>query len=339
MSKLYANITNVTYPISVNVNHSHGSAVSIATINCANHSLNIGDSIDVDIGYPTDHARVFRGYVKQIERKVPDDTYTITAHDVLVRAVDYFVVSSNPENPFTRSNISAEDLVRDVLAEASLTNYDYDATFFTFAPSSDVEVNLVSAYDFCKQIADLLTWHLYADQNGQVHFVQRKPNVMVAGSPEEDQPGFTVDIPFATITNSQILNISHKKSEKDLRNRMVVYGSTGVYASAQSANSYDPDTGTSYAVLPGGYFKSSVLATAMITTNSMAQTTADYNLQLYNKLSSELFMTVVGDSNYLARRVVTIVQPDLGLNGDYYIYSSEHSWGKDGYTVNLILRK
>ena len=337
--KPYISANGITNPISLTLNTSHSASVSIATIDCTSYSLEIGDAITIYIGYEGDYNKVFTGYVKQTSKKVPDQTYTIVAHDKLVREVDYFIVSSNPDTPFTRRNVKAEDLVEDVLALAQLTDYDYDATSFTFGKVYDVEVNLVSSYDYCKMIADLLTWHLYADEDGTVHFINRKPHVMVAGSPEASQPGFSADSPIKTVNDSTILTLSRTLSEKDLRNRIVVYGSEGVYASSQSSNSWNPETQSYQQVLPGGYYKSAVLATYIIDSNGVADDTADYNLKLMNRLSSEISMTVVGDPDLLARRVVTINETKLGINMDYYIFSAEHTISNAGYVVNMLLRR
>jgi len=329
MSNLYCSITNLTNVLNVNVSMSHVSAVTTAVIEAIGSTLSIGDSITIDLGYNDNHAQIFEGYVKSIDKNVPENTYTITAHDVLVRAIDFFVVSTDPEDPFTRSNISAEDLIEDVLELAGITGLDADPTNFVFATASEAEVNLVSAYDYCKFIADFLTYHLYADTTGTVHFLNRKPYVMEAGSPESSQPGFVADSSSGTIDDTKILTFTYKESEQDLRNRVVVYGSPGVYAEASDSSPY----------LPGGYYKSVAFATPLIDQTSYAQAAADYNLLILNRLTRQISMTVIGDPDYLARRVFTVQESILSIDDDYYILIAEHLWSKSGYTVNMELRK
>ena len=330
MDSLYADVTGVTNPINITVSESHNSATSTAVIECISHSLNIGDTITVDLGYTTNHGEVFSGYVKEIDRAVPSNTYIIVAHDVMIRAVDFFIASSNPDTPFSRANIKAEFLVRDVLALAGLTNFSYDATSFTLAVYTTAEVNLVGAYDYCNSIADLLAWHLYADKNGVVHFVDRKP--YVTGS---DSSSFNLD------SNSifNIINFTHKLSERDLRNRVVVYGSTGVYAEAKQATSYNPLTSSNEQILPAGFYKTAVAASPLINETSLAQLAADYNLDLYNRLGSNINITVLGDPALEARMIVNVDESISGISGDYYVYLAEHRWGSDGYVVNMDLRK
>jgi hypothetical protein len=329
MSILYANVTGVSTPLNISVSMSHVSAVTTATIECISTTLGIGDDIEIDLGYSDNHAKIFTGYVKGIDHSIPTNTYLITAHDVLVRAIDFFVVSEDPENPFTRSNISAEDLIEDVLGLAGITGLDADPTNFVFATASEAEVNLVSAYDYCKYIADFLTYHIYADHNGTVHFLNRKPYVMVAGSPESSQPGFNADSSAGTIDDTKILTFTYKESEQDLRNRVVVYGSPGVYAEASDSSPY----------LPAGYYKSMAFATPLIDQNSYAQDAADYNLLLLNRLTRQISTTVIGDPSYLARRAFTMQESILSINDLYYTLIAEHSWSKSGYTVNMELRK
>jgi hypothetical protein len=330
MDSLYASVTGVTNPLNITVSESHSSSTSTAIIECLSHSLNIGDYISVDLGYVTNHAIIFRGYVKEIDRAVPQNTYNIIAHDVMIRAVDFFVASTNPDQPFSRNDIKAETLVRDVLELAGLTDYDYDATNFTLAINTVAEVNLVSAYDYCNGIAELLAWHLYADKNGQVHFVDRKPYV-VGG----DTSVYTVD------SNNlyNIISFTHKLSERDLRNRVVVYGSTGIYAEAKQATSYNPLTSSYEQILPTGFYKTAVAASPLINQTSLAQQAADYNLDLYNRLGSNISLSILGSHSVEARTVITVDESITGISGDYYVYLVEHTWGADGYIVNMDLRK
>lgn len=329
MPDLYASITGLSNILNVNVSQSHASAVTTAIIEAESSTLDIGDSITIDLGYDTNHAQIFTGYVKQIDRAIPNNTYTITAHDILVRAIDFFVVSDNPEEPFKRTNISAEDLVADVLALAQITGIDADPTNFVFATASEAEVNLVSSYDYCKSIADYITYHLYADENGTVHFLNRKPYVMVAGSPEASQPGFVADTSSGTIDDTKIITFTYKESEQDLRNKVVVYGTPGVYATAQASSPY----------LPAGYYKAVAFATPLIDVQGYAQQAADYNLLILNRLTRQVSMTTLGDPSYMARKVFTIDEDISGINDNYYVLICEHSWSPSGYTCTMELRK
>ncbi len=315
--QLAHSVTSTSGVEQITISHSHNAASSTATILASTTSLGLGDSVTINQGYLGDIDKTFFGYVKQIERTVPDDKYLITVHDVMSRAVDYFIASSTPDNPFTRSSISAENLVRDVMALAGLTSFNFDATSFTFAVNNPAEVNLASSYDYCKAITRILAWHLYADINGVVQFVDRKPYVMGG------------DTPIKTINDSDILNITRTTSDHDLRNRIVVYGAPGITAETSAVSPF----------LPPGFFKTVVLSSSIVDLQSMADDAAAFNLTLLNRLTKEMIIEVEGDQDLIARKVIHVHQTNLGEDDDWYIYSSDHSYGSSGYITTLNLRK
>jgi len=330
MSKtLYGTATGISNIIAMQVSTGHSFSTSTAFVKCINPSIGIGDSIEIDLGYSTNHKKIFQGYVKTIVREVPENVYTITAKDELIRAVDFYIVPTNPEDSFKRHNISAEDLVHDILDLAGITNYTYEATSFTFATKSgnDVEVKLTSSYDFAKMIADLLAWHLWSDENGLIHFENRKPHVMTgtSGQPGDDE----ADVPITTIDDSTIVQFNYGESDRDLRNRVVVHGAEGIYAEASATSIY----------LPEGFYKSMALVSPIIDNEGMAQSACDYNLELYNKLTVSSTVTLEGNPDLIARNVITVDEDFTGTSGDWYIYLGEHRWDQNGYICNLELRQ
>jgi hypothetical protein len=311
-------VTGVTNPLTVSVNSSHGNPTSVAIITYEGNSLSIGDAITVTMGYPGNTELLFTGYVKRIEQSYPDGVYTATAHDVLIKAIDYFIAASNPENPLTYYQIDAEDLIEDVLSQAGITNYVGDTSNFIYAWTVEAEINLVGAYDFCSQLTNMLAWHLYAKPNGQVRFLDRKPYVMGGDSPEK------------TVAHPSILSVTEGTSSDELRNRVVVYGANGIYAEASASSPY----------LPAGFYQTTVLSTYLIDRVDVAQSAADYNLARWNRLTESLNVSIEGDPDLLARDVITFTDTQfLGVNDDYYIYSSEHKLDDSGYILNMELRK
>jgi len=338
---LYANVTGISNPISIGVSTSHSASTASATIECINPSVSIGDLITIDLGYSDDHGQIFKGYVKNIVRQVPDNVYTIMAKDVLIRAVDYFIVPTNPDEGYSRSNIKAEDLIEDILGMCGLNDYSGDNSSFTFATKSGnkVEVKLTSAYDFCKLIADLLAWHIWADEDGTVHFKNRKPRIMDGTSGQVgDPPGGVPDSPVTTINDDNIFDFIYTESERDLRNRVVVHGAEGVYAESKSGTSYNPITDAMEQILPVGYYKSMALVSPIIDSDSMAELATDYNLDMYNRLTVSIQAQVEGNHLYMARKTLTVDEAITGVNRDFYIYLAEHAWSRNGYSCNLELR-
>jgi hypothetical protein len=312
--QIYMSATNTSGIQSVNINTSHTAQSATCQIEAESTSLDIGSSVTVQLGYNGLGTTVFTGYVKYIEIKEPTLLYSITCSDVLVRAMDFFIASSTPDNPFTRNHIKAEDLVKDVLALAGLTNYTGDNTLFTFGINNPVEVNLTSSYDYSRFIGDILAYNVYADINGQVHFTRRLPYIV---------PG---DTSIGTITKSISTSMNFSKTDKDLRNRVVVYGADNVHGEASAESPY----------LPAGFYKSVVVAAPTVFDNDgMAQQAAEYNLELLNRLTQSVNIVMIGNPIYLARHCATVVNSDLGLNSIGYIYAASHSASSAGYTTNL----
>lgn len=319
METIYMNVDGCTGVQGLTVTDSHAAPTSTALVVTEDTTLDVGDLVEIDGGYVSNHNVLFKGYVKEIQVREAEKLYNITLSNIMIRAVDYYLVASNPDNPFRRSNIKAETVVKQLLAIAGITSYVSDPTLFTFAVHNPMEVNLTGIYDYCRFIADILAYHLYADNNGTAHFINRRPYVM--GS----------DVSVGTIDNYDLLDFLFAYSDNDLRNRIVVYGSEGIYAESKVASPY----------LPAGYYKSAaVSAPGVIDTQTMADQSADYNLELLNRLTYRCNLTIIGDPSYVVRQVVTLDKPDVvGASDDWYIYGVEHTISKDGYTTGLELRK
>lgn len=329
--KLYCNVTGTTGIKSCAVSTSHGNATSVAIVEAISTTLSLGDSITVDMGYVGNHALQFTGYVKQVEKKVPEKLYSITAGDVMVRAQDTFIAASNPLEPLKYNNIAAELLIKDLIERAGITSFDYDETSFVFGPTSEFEINLVNTYDYCKMISDALTWSLWADLNGTVQFKNRKPYVMLGSdTPESLQVGWVSDpAPTYTLYDTVIQDLSFHRDIRNLRNRVVVYGNEGVFAEA---------TRTSQS-LPVDVVKSAVLAFAgLVDNNTLAQQIADYNVSLYNRAEETVVVSIIGDPSLQARTVIALDENRFDITGTWYVFSCEHNLSSSGYITTLTLK-
>ncbi len=341
--KLFCDIPGVTKPLLVSVNNSHNNATAIATVTCEGTAIDIGDPIEIDLGFTDEHANIFTGWVKGVDRQVPEDIYTITAQDKLVQGIDYFIVSTSPDEPYNYGKgIAAEDLVNEVLelADVPLTPGFIDVTNFVFGVNNDVEVNLVSSYDYAKMIADVVTWSIWCDRAGNIHFENRKPFVM--GADDYGQLGWTEDVPLnvAPYTDIIILDNTYKRTEKELRNRIVVYGEGGIKADKSRADSLDPLDGLYHQVLPVGFYKSVVVSYAFIGTQSIADDIAQYNLDKLNKITEQVQTTMEGKPILEARKVIRLQEDITGIpNSLWYIYTIDHNWSRDGYSVLMDLRR
>jgi len=305
---LSASATGCSNIISAVITDSYVASTGTATIVCTNTNRGIGDSIEVSL----QGTKMFEGYVKNIDLQESERVYTITAANVLIRAVDYFLASTNPDAPFTRSSIKLEALVGALMAEAGLTSFTGQNSGFTLGVINPVEVNLTSAYDYSKFLASLVAFSLYADKNGTVHLDDTKPYPNGGGS-------------VATLTKANSVSMNYSKSDRDLRNRVVVYGAPGIYAEAKASSPY----------LPAGFYKSIVIATPVLDTMSLANQTANYNLSLFNRLTRRVTVSTVGNTNIQCRDDITVNNSDLGLSDTVMVYSVEHNWSKTGYLTNI----
>lgn len=321
MKVLSASVTGTSGIESIVVTDSHNAPTSTAQITAINTNLDVGDSVTIIMGYVGDTFTAFTGFVKEIELKEPEKFYTIMAANVMIRAVDFFIAAPSPTQPFTWRNISAEDLIENVLRLAGLTSFDMDATSFTFAVHNPVEVNLTPAFDYARFISDIVAFNLYADNVGTVHLINRRPYPM----------GGDVSVASFDESTDVVLSANYGKSDRDLRNKVIVYGTGDIHAEASASSPY----------LPSGFFRTVVVAApGVIDTQSMATQAASYNLNLLNKLTFKLSLSVEGYTNLFARSCVDVNFPNLGVNNEqWYIYSIEHNWSKAGYLTNLELRK
>lgn len=319
MDKLSASVTNTSGILSITVSDSHTSPTSTASITAISTTLDIGDSVTVILGYEGNTFTALTGFVKEIEVKEPEKIYNITCANVMIRAIDYFIASSSPTSPYRWSNISAENLIQEVLELSGLTSFDLDPTSFTFAVHNPVEVNLTPAFDYARFLADIIAFNLYADNTGTVKLVDRRPYPMGG------------DVSVTTIQDTQVISASYAQSDRDLRNKVIVYGSGSITATASASSPY----------LPPGFFRTVVVAApGVIDTQSMASQSASYNLTLLNRLTFRLNISMLGFTNLFARSCVDVDLPELGINNEqWYIFSIEHSWSNAGYLTNLELRK
>lgn len=318
MSKLFASATNTSNILSVQATNAYNDTTAMVSMTAINTTLSIGDAIDVYLGYEGDNSKVFSGYVKEVKRTQNPLIYTINAYDAMIRAADYFLASDNPDNAMSVQNITAEDLVEQLMAKAGLTNFGYDATSFTFATQGPLEINLVTIYDYCKMIANTLAWHIYSDMSGKVWFVERWHRIMSSDTSDYTLPNGT-----------EIINISYSEDERDLRNRIVVYGGGGIQATASASSPH----------LPSGFYKTVVASAEWIDNQAMAQSAADHNLDLLNVLSKEVNVTFIGNQDVFVRDIVTFNYSPLGISGLWLVDTVDHNWSRNGFTTTLLLRK
>jgi hypothetical protein len=267
-------------------------------------------SASLTIGTKTD--TIFTGYVDNVSFVEMPGIYEVTCSNILIRARNYWIVTSSLEEPWTRKGIAAEDLVGDLLSEAGLTNYSGDTSGFTFGTSSPVEFNLTAVMDAIDQINNILAYNIWAE-GSTVYWDRVLPD-----------PAATADYTY----NDVFISINKTEETRNLRNKVVVFGKDGIYAEESASSPY----------LPEDFYQTAIVSSELIDSQSMANEAVTYNLELYNRLGQELRVDMEGDPRVKVRDTVHITYPTLSIDSNWFVYSVRHTLGET-YTTSLNLRK
>jgi hypothetical protein len=337
---IYASVTGISGINTVNINTSYSNSSGVAVVTCDICTLKLNDMVTIDVGYSDNHQVLFSGRVKDINRSRSDMLITVTIKDKLIDAADYFMVADDPEEPFSRQNMKAEDLVGDLLALAGITDYVGDVPLeFIYGVTVPAEFNLISALDAANQVANILAWHIYCEGT-TVYFQDIKPYYRSAADKLEEYghsaPAdvishvFSNDGSHTDIGTKKILkSIEHQMSDENIRNKVTVYGRENLHVSASAPSEY----------LPAGFYKTAVIASPLIDTTEMADGAARFNLKLYNRLTESCQIEIEGDPDVKARQFVDVFDTFTATSGHWFVNACTHTIGPDGYSAKLVLTK
>lgn len=312
---LYATVTSTSGIISIQIESGYSMITANATVTCTATSLSMGDAITIDMGYDSAHQVVFSGYVKKVNYMTPDGIITITANDVLIRAVDYFLAADDPEQPLTYHSIDDRDLVNDLLSQCglSLTSGAVSPTF-TFGTNPDgAKFNLQSvseAIQFIANVTGRLCWAVGAD----IYYADRKPYKV---------GGDTVLGTWTTGEGQQIISISKESDNSKIRNKIVVYGKNPLHSTASASSPY--------VVVD----QASVIAHELLDTQEICDATAAVNLEILNRLSVTYTIDLKGDASIFPRTVYHITESFTGADEDVFIYRVSQTWSEAGFVTNV----
>jgi len=317
---LHYNITAGIDAESIEIYEGYSQAVARCSIITPDYgSLGLSDKIEIDIGYTGESGKVFTGYIQSINAEQLPGHYVIEASDVLIKAVEHLIVSIDLDNPFSRRNISMEDLVEDLLNLAGITNYSGDTSHFTLATGEEpAEFQLIFSMAAINQIANIIAWHCYADHNGEVFFKDIKPTP--SGAPSHT---------FSVGTSGNLLVVNRSISTDNLRNKIIIFGAPEIRAEASVVSPY----------LPANFYKTAVISTELIDTQSMADLSAAYNLDKWNKLTEILQVETLGNYEIHARQTVAVSETFTGASGNWFVNNVTHRFNKGGYMTNMTLVK
>ena len=319
---LYLSVSGCTDVKTITLRESYAQAAVSAEIICTGTTLRVGsETVDITMGYADENAAMLTGgIVKEIHYARPESHITIVIHDILIKAVDNFIAPDDQAAPFTASNLTAEEFVRQILAMSGITNYTSDASGFTFGVVEPTEINLISAWDEIDNISRICGFICYADGNGQVHFANRRPYPDDVDSAEHT---------LTTGDSGDILSIEYTESDEKLRNRVVAYGANGLHATRQEASIW----------LPNNFYKTLVVSHALIDTQSSADKTAQVNLEIFNRLTKTAKVKAKGKPTIRCRDIVAVTEGYTGLSGTkFFVYAADHIIDREaGYVMDLTL--
>ena len=271
----------------------------------------LGKPITATLHIGAVNALVFTGFVDEVVYSRFVDSYDVTCSNVLRLAQEHWLVPDSLESPWSKSNIAAEDLVEDLLAEAGIIDYVGNTSLFTFGTQSPAEFMLMSILDAIDQINNILAYTLYVD-GSTVYWDQIFP--VPSGSPVK--------------TLDKFIQIDHSVSTKNLRNKVVVFGKNGIKEEASAVSPY----------LPTDFYQTAIVSSELIDTSSMASQSAAYNLQLYNKLTEQVRVDIEGDPTLKVNDTVHVTHAPLSIDSDWFVYSLNHDFGNI-FTTTMVLRK
>jgi len=324
VGNLYRSVTGCTGVKSVEVREAYGQATVNVEIVTSAHTLSIGDSVTVDIGYDLAHSVMLTGgIVRKIITRVPEFDYVITIQDKLCRAIDAAIVSDDPLVPYKASNIKAEDLLVYLLSTyAGISGVVAASTVFTFGTVQPVPLNMVTVWSMIELINRISGYTTYCDAAGTVRFVNR-PGYITASDTVASH-NYTVG------ASGDILAVEYDRNTEQLINKVVVYGGVGnqIHATASAVSAY----------LPSGFYKTMVLAHPLLDNITNAQATADLNLTIFNRLTETISLSVVGTSSVRCRDVVSVTEPFSGLAGNLWlVIGATHTLSESGFSQQLTL--
>lgn len=315
MSVLHCTVSNCTGILSVETEASYGAITANAVIECTTTTLTIGDALSIDMGYDTNHSVVFSGFVKKIKRDRASAVINITANDLLVRAVDYFLAANDPENPLTYHSINDRDLVDELLGQCGLSTVSpQPSPSFTYGTNEDgAKFNLQSVADAINTVCNITGRVCYAE-GGSIYYVDRKPYVVGGDTPSHY---------FTTGSAGNIIDINYEASNDKIRNVVQVYGKSPLTARASGSSPYIVVDQTA------------VIAHELLDVQSICDATAAINLTLMNRLGRTWTLTVLGDPTLTARSIAHITEAFTESNDDVFVYRVAHRLNDSGYTTEL----
>jgi hypothetical protein len=313
----------------------------------------LNDIVQVTLGTDSLSGLAFTGLVKTIQKDYPPGKVTLTCEDMSVRLKEFFVIPyptrieyTNQTNGYTAESIVSQFLEHAMLGNGALgvaskpyTNFSWHTSGFSFATlgnttSPGFVAENKSAYDVIKEIADLLSFSIWADYKGGIHFKRRPhyPEHSLQRFPPnngniQDPAGPSLSFLEFSKAKQNIISVKYSSSTENVRNQIMVAGANqlkyNIYQSPplmpgssryalphsgqpftslvdNSAQSYDRDFyqgtefGTAFLISDENQTQLNSAAPDINHHNNLVKT-ATYNLLTVNRLHETAVVQVPGD--------------------------------------------
>lgn len=203
------------------------------------------------------------------EQRIPDGMYVVNCQDDSKRLTDFFI-----DTLYTIDYPSSCRYWIELFLNQSGVTYNFNVDDYGTDLSDNTSLGGTSAYDAIIQLLQMSGWYLYFDSD----------NICQIGNLDVSS------IPVASFTTDEILEIGYTKSDKMLRNRVVVWG-----ASDKDSNWIFADTST---MTPwnrdAGDYRTTVYANGLIKTFGIAYSLAKTILDEFSKTIPQKNLQVVG---------------------------------------------
>lgn len=251
-------------------------------------------------------------YVSVVNDSIPDGMISASCQDGSKKLTDYFIAESYTVDYPSYSRAWIEQF----LSEAQV-DYSFNTASVGNLLSNNTSLGLATAYDQIVPLLQMNGWYIYFDADNTAIIGKLTKNV---GDISE------------TLNKDDILDIKVSKSDKMLRNRVVVWGNADPTTSSWVYSDMSTHTKWNY---DRNDYRTAVISNSNIPNTATANNLAKQALTEFAQITIEKDINCHGDRDIKLGEFVFVksnVYKGIGL-----VTTIGSSLSKDGFTTNIIL--
>jgi hypothetical protein len=328
--------------------------------------------IEVQIGYNNYEScgTVFLGFIDTIDLNTKDKTQTMTCRDIVKLALDNYLTTVN-RKLYCSSTIYDEDtymggqppeertiqaIMTDLLVDSGIPEdwfyHDFaeypDTGCVVFGNINSLKFKFISAFDACRQLADELGEHLWADPWGRIRcklitpVAANTPAISYSVQREVYDP---IKDDYIITNDGQIVDIDAKVSDEYLRNYIRVYGYNSMYHDFVGASDFIPEPPTYYRAEVSDpnldtYELIDAVGTRMLNELNRIRYTADVTIEGDPRLEIGMTIGIADDFSFGTETdpLFRIYHPTDIRARNYFLYGYTHNFTPGNFrtTMNLV---